>query len=61
VTLLPLAAATAVVGVPTIALLERWGAHAWIGAGNPGDLVVAGSVLLSVYLVVRFLRLGRHG
>jgi uncharacterized protein YuzE len=60
--LLPLAAATAVVGVLTVALLERWGAPAWIGTGSQGDLVVvAGSVLLSVYLVVRFLRSGRHG
>jgi uncharacterized protein YuzE len=60
VPLLPLATGIALVVVLTIALLERWGARAWIGTGNPDDLVVAGSVLLSVYLVVRFLRLGRH-
>jgi hypothetical protein len=58
---LPLATAIAVVAVLMVALMERWGAPGWIGSGNPGDLVAAGSVLLSIYLVVRFLRLGRHG
>ena len=57
--LLPLAAAPAVVVVLTAAVLERWAAPGWTGPGNAGDLVVAGSVLLSIYLVVRFLRLGR--
>lgn len=58
--MLLLPAATAVVVVLTVVVLERWGAAGRMGSGNPGDLVVAASGLLSIYLVVRFLRLGRR-